>query len=393
VGLLPNNSIIKLKKAGIFRPFLYTVFIIVMSSCALETEQKEMRYDYFRGKSSVKYATGFKVAYYPSYKVVEVFDNTDTTKPAQTYLLVEHGTRIPEHSPKDILVRIPLVSVSCLSTTHVPYLKSLEQVEKISGIGNPELVLDTMLLKQIKKGWTMSITTSGQVDLEKILESNTSVLMAYPFDKSALESLSGFDIPVVYVGEYLENSVLARAEWIKFFALFFNKEKMANQLFEDIEHRYLIAKSKLDSVSVSKAPTVFFGSYYQDVWFAPGGQSLISGLINDAGASYLFRDDNSTKNLTLDSEVIIDEVPEIDFWGQVITTHEIATKTDFMAADQRFLKLAKKSNTQFFFANSKQSDYFGQANLEPDILLKDLGNIFYPGLFANHHFVYFQPLN
>jgi hypothetical protein len=63
-----------------------------------------------------------------------------------------------------------------------------------------------------------------------------------------------------------------------------------------------------------------------------------------------------------------------------------------MAGDQRFLNQAKKTNTHFFYVNSKQSDYFGQANLEPDILLKDLGNIFYPGLFSNHQFVYFHPL-
>lgn len=340
----------------------------------------------------IKYATGFKVAYFPSYKIVQVFDEGDTTNPSQTYLLVEHGTRIPEHTPDQIVVKIPLISVSCLSTTHIPYFRSLGQLDKISGIGNPELVLDSMLLEQIKKEWTMGITTSGQVDLEKILESNTTVLMAYPFDKTALEGIDKFDIPIVYVGEYLENSVLARAEWIKFFALFFNNEKKANQIFEAIEHRYLSAKSKLDSASATESATVFFGSYYQDVWFAPGGQSLISGLINDAGVNYLFSNDSSSENLTLDNEVILNKIPDIDFWGQIVSNDNNPATNDFMAGDQRFLKLAKKSNTQFFFANSKQSDYFGQANLEPDILLKDLGNIFHPNLFTNHQFVYFQPL-
>lgn len=352
-----------------------------------------MRYDYFPGKIKIQYAEGFKVSYFPSYKIVEVFENGESKTTSNKYILVEQGTQVPEHNPSDIIVRVPISSVACLSTTHIPYLKALGQIDKISGIGNPDLVLDSVLLEQIEKEWTMGITSSGQVDIEKILESNTNILMAYPFDKMALEGIEKFDIPVIYIGEYLENSVLARAEWIKFFALFFNKEKVANQFFTEIEQEYRAAKSMIDSAAKKSNSTVFFGSFYQDVWFAPGGKSLIPGLINDAGANYLFHDDNSTQNLTLDVEVILNKIPEIKFWGQVLASSSDPVISDFMAGDQRFLNTAQKAGAKFFYVNSKQSDYFGQANLEPDVLLKDLGNIFYPGLFLNHQFVYFQPLN
>jgi iron complex transport system substrate-binding protein len=396
VDLLLNKIKLIFKKAGLFRPFLYlsfTVYIVASCSTIIEPEGREMRYDYFPGKIMIKYANGFKVNYFSSYKIVEVFENGESKTPSIKYILVEQGTQVPEHDPSDIIIRVPLTSVSCLSTTHIPYLKALGQIDKISGIGNSELVLDSMLLEQIKKEWTMGITTSGQLDIEKILESNTNVLMAYPFDKMALEGIEKFDIPVIYVGEYLENSVLARAEWIKFFALFFNKEKNANLLFTEIENEYLTAKSRIDSISSNKNPTVFFGSFYQDVWFAPGGMSLISGLLNDAGANYLFSNDQSEQNLTLDNEVILNGISGIKFWGQIVSSTHAPEIKNFMADDQRFLSAAEKAGTKFFFANSKQSDYFGQANLEPDILLKDLGNIFYPDLFLNHQFVYFQPLN
>ena len=376
-----------------FRPFLYwVVFVITACSTGSEQEEKTMRYDYFPSKTNIKYARGFKVDYFPSYKIVEVFENGEFKTPLNKYILVEQGTQVPVHNPSDIVVMVPITSVACLSTTHIPYIKTLGQIDKISGIGNPDLVLDSVLLEQIKKEWTMGITSSGQVDIEKILESNTNILMAYPFDKMVLEGIEKFDIPVVYIGEYLENSVLARAEWIKFFALFFNKEKVANRFFLEIEQEYMAAKSRIDSVAGDHVPTVFFGSFYQDVWFSPGGKSLIPGLLNDAGANYLFNDDQSTKNLTLDNEVILNKIPEIKFWGQVLASSSDPVISDFIAGDQRFLSTAQKVETKFFFVNSKQSDYFGQANLEPDVLLKDLGNIFHPGLFLNHQFVYFQPL-
>ncbi|RLD25653.1 MAG: hypothetical protein DRI54_04455 [Bacteroidetes bacterium] len=396
MDLLLSNIKLNYLKAGLFRPFLYLIFFsVVVTACSSSSEQemKNMRYDYFPAKTKIKYAHGFKVDYFSSYKIVEVFEEGEPNLPSNKYILVEQGTQVPEHDPDDIIVRVPITSVSCLSTTHIPYIKILGQVDKISGIGNPELVLDSSLLEQIKKEWTMGITTSGQVDIEKILEANTSILMAYPFDKMALEGIEKFDIPVVYIGEYLENSVLARAEWIKFFALFFNKEKIANRYFTEIEQEYMAAKSMIDSVAGGNQPTVFFGSFYQDVWFAPGGNSLVPGLLNDAGAKYLFSEDETTQNLTLDNEVILNKIPEIEFWGQIVTSNIDPIKPDFMAGDQRFLSTAEKAGTKYFYVNSKRSDYFGQANLEPAVLLKDLGNIFYPGLFLNHQFVYFQPLN
>ena len=395
MDLLRNKINLNHIKAGSFRPFLYLAIFIIISACSAGDEQevKELRYDYFPAKTNIKYAFGFKVKYFSSYKIVEVFEDGESKSPSNKYILVEQGTQVPEHNPNDIIVRVPIASVSCLSTTHIPYLKILGQIDKISGIGNPDLVLDSMLLEQIRKEWTMGITTSGQVDIEKILESNTNILMAYPFDKMALEGIEKFDIPVVYVGEYLENSVLARAEWIKFFALFFNKEKIANEFFSKIEQEYMAAKSRINSIADKSNPTVFFGSFYQDVWFAPGGESLIPGLLNDAGAKYLFNEDQSMQNLTLDNEVILDKIPQIKFWGQIIASYSAPVNSDFMAGDQRFLTTAENAGTKFYYVNSKQSDYFGQANIEPDILLKDLGNIFYPGLFANHQFVYFHPLN
>ena len=116
-------------------------------------------------------------------------------------------------------------------------------------------------------------------------------------------------------------------------------------------------------------------------------------MLYDAGANYLFNEDQSTQNLTLDNEIILDNIQNIRFWGQIVSSTNDPDNKDFMGGDQRFLTAAEKSGTKIFYVNSQQSDYFGQANLEPDVLLKDLGNIFYPDLFLNHQFVYFKPLN
>jgi len=398
VDLLRNNIIKWIKKAGIFRPFLCWIFLagsLFCSSCSSGPKTpigNSQRFDYYPNKIDIKYAKGFKVDYFKSYKVVSVFDNTDSGSLLQKLILVEQGTRIPSHQPSDVIVRVPLTSVSCLSTSHVPYLKRLNQIETIAGIGNPDRVLDSVLNKQIKDGWTLGITRSGQLDVEKVLESNTQLLMAYPFDKPVTDGLDKFDIPVVFVGEYLENSVLARAEWLKFFALFFNDEKEARFIFKGIEDKYQQVKKKTAGIKDSDKAPVFFGSFYQDTWFAPGGKSLMANLFMDAGANYIFSKNATTKNIIVDNELIVSKIPGIEFWGQVFANDKNPGVSLFMGTDSRLINLAATYNLNFFYVNSSRVDYFGKANLEPDILLKDLANIFHPGLFPKHQFMYFKPL-
>jgi iron complex transport system substrate-binding protein len=377
---------------GFNRPFYFLVILAVISvSCESRDENKVESYDYYLAKTSLNYAKGFKVSYFHSYKIVDVFDDLDSSKLVKRYFLVEQGTRIPEMKANEQLIRVPIASTACLSTTQVAYLAALNQVDKISGVGYASSIMDSLVKKQINDGWTMEITRSGQLDIELILQANTSLLMANTFDQLSVASLSELDIPVIFSAEYLENDVLARAEWIKFFALFFNAEKKANQLFVSIEKEYLDAKKKIE-LNTNK-PLIMFGSYYQGTWFVPGGKSLISGLFNDAGASYLFNSNESRNNIHVDTESLIEKMDQIDYWGMVLSKEEAISENDFLEGDLRMKELALDQNMHFFYSNAVQSDYFGKAYIEPHVLLKDLGKIFHPSLFNEHQFVYFQSHN
>jgi iron complex transport system substrate-binding protein len=50
--------------------------------------------------------------------------------------------------------------------------------------------------------------------------------------------LEELGIPVVMVAEYLEESPLGKAEWIKFIGALFEKEQMAGEYFQKIEKEY-----------------------------------------------------------------------------------------------------------------------------------------------------------
>lgn len=384
-------KLFKKHKVGFIRPFYFlSIILLVITSCNnVGTEKtEEQRFDYYPSKIDIKYAEGFKVSYFKSFKIVDVLDELDTNSVFQRYYLVEQGTKLPEMEENAIMVRVPLASVSCLSTTQISYLSVLNVVNNVSGVGHADYVKDSIIQKQLEQGWSMEITRSGQLDKELVLESNTSILMANAFDAVSVASITQLDIPVIFSTEYLENEALARAEWIKFFALFFNAEKKANNYFAKLEKDYLKVKQVIENVDIE--PKVMFGSYYQGTWYVPGGESIVPNLFKDAGGKYVYEDQQTRTNVHIDSESLMDRMANINKWGFVLSKEGEPAIEDFLGGDDRMLNLANEMNLEYFYCNSFYCDYFGMANLEPDIILKDLGKIFHPELFPEHQFVYFQ---
>lgn len=384
-------KILQLYKVGFIRPFYFLTFIFLgLTACdnGDSDTKEERRFDYYPSKIDIKYAEGFKVNYFKSYKVVDVLDNLDSNSVFKRYYLVEQGTKPPKMEGNSIMIRVPLTSVSCLSTTQISYLSVLNKVNSVSGVGHAAYVKDSIIKSQLEQGWTMEITRSGQIDKELVLESNTSILMANAFDALSLSSLAQLDIPVIFSIEYLENSALARAEWLKFFALFYNAEKKATLYFNQIEEDYTKVKEKIEDLEVK--PVIMFGSHYQGTWYVPGGESIIPNLFYDAGGKYVYEDQKTRTNVHIDSESLMDRISKIDKWGFVLSKEGAPTEEDFLGGDERMLKLAKEKEMEYFYCNSFYCDYFGMANLQPDVILKDLGKIFHPELFPEHQFVYFQ---
>ena len=58
------------------------------------------------------------------------------------------------------------------------------------------------------------------------------------------QRVSQTQIPVIFNNEWMETSLLAQAEWIKFVAAFYDKEQVADSVFADVDKRYNAIKAK-----------------------------------------------------------------------------------------------------------------------------------------------------
>ena len=81
--------------------------------------------------TTLRYASGFRVTYQDdNTKLVEVVYPFQGATSGYKYLLVPKGQPVPEHQTDVRIISIPLSSIICTSTTHIPLLDYLGETEK-----------------------------------------------------------------------------------------------------------------------------------------------------------------------------------------------------------------------------------------------------------------------
>ena len=80
-----------------------------------------------------------------------------------------------------------------------------------------------------------------KLDFEKIVHINPDLVLAYGIGSEVtgyMKKLNELGITVVLNGEYLEKEPLAKAEWVKFIAAFYNKKNIASKNFDKLAQQY-----------------------------------------------------------------------------------------------------------------------------------------------------------
>lgn len=275
------------------------------------------------------------------------------------------------------------------STTHASFITLLGGTDAVVGCAHTGELLDEVLLEKVRAGEVREIGSADGVDRERVLMLAPDALFTYPYG-SGDRSRSIAGVPEVPIAEYLEEHPLGRAEWLRAFGVLLGKEALADSLFAGIKERYEQA-----AVSVPEGeggPWVFFGSSWKGVWSVPAGNSYMARLIADAGGRYLFADRAAPGNIDIDLETVLQEGAKADCWGRVLVQDGPVSLADLAGQDGRILRLRAFKDHGCFYANSGQSDLFGQAVLEPDEVLRDLIGIFHPQLGGGRAPVYYKPV-
>ncbi len=340
-------------------------------------------------KVEVHHARGFTVQYENGVKRVTVVNPSDSSQVVARYLLVQRGCTASAR-PGETLIEIPLRSIACVSTTHLPFLTLLGEEEKLVGFAGCKYVQNPTIRQRIEAGEVREIGSDHELNAEQIIALYPSALMVYPYEGQNYTAIEKAHIPLLYNSEYLELTPLGKAEWIKFTALFFNREREANAQFDAIEKEYLSLRAKAAEIKVK--PMALSGKPQKGKWYVPAGRSFAAAFMLDAGAVYPWQHDTGNNVIPLDAEVVIDKALYADWWVIVGMHPGHYTLADLLAEDPRFARFEAFRKKQVIFCNAAETDYFGDAVAEPHILLKDLLYYFHPSLVPDYRPQYFYRL-
>jgi iron complex transport system substrate-binding protein len=309
-------------------------------------------------------------------------------------VLVPRESPIPALSPEERVIRIPIESVVCTSTTHIPLLNYLDEGKSLVGFPSTDLVSSTTMRSRIDSGFVKDLGMDKGLNLELLASLKPDLVMGYTMsaDYGQFKKIEELGIPVVINSEYLEKHPLGRAEWIKFIALFYGKEKQADSIFRQIETSYLETKNLV--AAKTDRPTVLSGIMYGDAWFLPGGRNYASTILKDAGCHYLWESDSTHGFLELGFETVFERAQESDLWIGVGTYASLA---QLSAGNHRY-ELFKAFKTKTVYNYDRRlgakggNEFLELGYLRPDIILKDLVKIGHPEALTDHDLYFYRKL-
>ena len=339
----------------------------------------------------LNYATGFAVNNFEDYKEVIVFSPWKKGEIyARYYLVKDIKTKTPNDGEK---IKIPLKTLASTSVTHLEFLSLLDEIQTITGVCSPALIYNSELQKNIQAGKITDLGDAFSLNVEKTLVLKPEALMTSGFNQAdaAAQRIGQAGIPVIFNNEWMETSLLGRAEWIKFVAVFYNKEQLADSIFTDIEKRYNELKDR--ALKVKKKPKVMSGNNFRGTWYMPAGQSFMGQLFRDAGGDYFYANDTTTGSLPLNVETVLKNFAETDVWLNV----NFSTIDELIKTDSKHELFHPVITRQVYNFNkrllpSTANDFWESAVARPDLLLGDVIAILHPELLPDYEFVYAEKL-
>ena len=333
-------------------------------------------------QNTIEYAQGFTLKTYNSYTILSVTNAWPESDKTFNYLLLKEGQTAPDSIQADAVIHVPIRSIVVTSTTHIPALELLGVEHSLVGFPNLDYISSEKTRALIDSGAITELGQNESINTEKAIDLDPDVVVSFGVEgeNKTLNSLQRAKIPVLYNGDWTEHQPLGQAEWIKFFAALYDKEKEADSIFKHIETRYTDLKEK--ALVAKNKPTALSGAMFKDVWYLPKGDSWAAQLVADANAAYLYADTEGTGSAALSVESVLDKSQTAAFW---IAPNAFASYEALAEANDVYTQFdAYKNKSIYSFAKAKGATggmlYYELAPSRPDWVLEDLIGIFHPEL-------------
>lgn len=368
------------------------MLLFIFFSCKKEVIKKDTN---SRQKSSIKYAEGFDIIEENGVKKLIIKAAYQNSKEVFEYSIIQRRKNtIANKNNKTI--EVPVKHFVTTSTTHIPMIELLDEENAIIGFPNATYISSEKTRALIYKGNIVEIGKESSLNTEILLHLQPELVVGYSVASAdkGLSTLKKAGIKVIYNGDWLEETPLGRAEWIKFFGVLFDKEQQADSIFNVIETNYLEAKKI--ALKATKKPTILSGAIMsKDIWNLPAGNSFVATFLKDANVDYLWEKTEGKGSLSLSFESVFDKAQNADFW---IAPGYFSTQKQLVNNNSLYAKFNAFKNDKIYTPTTKKGItggviYYELAPTRPDFVLKDIIKITNPDLLPKYKLTFFEKMN
>jgi len=377
----------------LFPKMIFITAFFILIGCKKNEKVETVKVE--NAKNSIEYASGLSIVKYGDYSVVTVSNPWPNANKDFKYILKEKEAKVPDSLQSYTTIQVPLTSVVVTSTTNIPFLEMLEVENKLVGFPHTDYISSEKTRALIDKGSVKNVGQNEKLNIEQLIELSPDLIVTFGVDNNnpMLDNLKKSGLNVLIQGDWMEQSPLGKAEWIKLYGALFGKEDQAKELFDKIVESYNQAKKLVqDKPATSK---VLYGSMYEDVWYVAKGNSWVAQFMKDAKANYLWADLKGTGSEGLSFEKVLDKAKDANIWiasGSFKSLEELQ-KTNPHYAEFDAFKNKNVYNFEGKLGATGGTVYYELAPSRPDLVLKDYIKIFHPDLLSSYEFTFASKLN
>ena len=305
--------------------------------------------------------------------------------------------RNQEEAPKGFggqVVKAPIKSVVCLSSGYVAMFDALGEVERVRGVSGMDFITNDYIRNP--ESQVADIGYDTNFDFERVVALRPDVVMMFGVagENSLVTSkLRELGIPYMYIGDYVEQLPLGKAEWLHVVAELTDKQELADSVFGAVKHNYQALAEYVAGKTITR-PKVMLNTPYRDIWFLPSVENYMVRLIADAGAEAYASSVEGNASQPIDSEQAYLLASQADVWLNVGACASLAELT---AQNPRFGEMPVVRNHKVYNNNRRRtrsggSDFWESGIIRPDVVLRDLVTILHPEIADADELVYYEQL-
>ena len=369
-----------------FSLILLTAVVLLLASC----RDSRTAVSLSQGDTlQLKYAKNITIVRHDGYTTVSMANPWKPGKTLHRYVLVPREGEMPEQMPEGSVLRVPLQRSAVFTTVHCALIEMLGCEESVGGVADLKYIKLPWVHERVKSGVIADFGDGMSPVIEKIIDAKPDAIFLSPFENSGgYGKVEEINVPIVECAEYMEDSPLARAEWVKFYGMLFGNEHRADSLFNEVDSCYHALKQLAEKAKES--PSVLMDKQTGSVWYVPGGRSTIGQMITDANARYPWANDNHSGSLSLPFETVLEKAGHCPLWLLRYSSDHNLSLRELQAEHHGYPQLTAFAHGSVYGCNVELSRFYEETPFRPDWLLNDFIVMLHPEIQGLHALRYYH---